>query len=380
MPKISPIRLGLIAVLVVVLVSLIANGTPYGVINWGFEGAKCNFYGVNIQSDISGSTGTNTLHRYQDAESILASISAGISGINTYYWTTHATPNDAGIGRTQKSGHTQTWPNLGIHVETNLQLQDINRQGDPLGYNSSNPMDAQRIEYWAKTLVKTEQTPDKTVYTWKYTKESFLLVPAEFWVGFYLVPSQTDAKTWSGWQEGEWRNLLTWFRLDFTIWDNAYKDPWMDDPKLNVFDSELNGTISSQQRTADYRGGFPIAGWIQGWEKAGTSKSAWEEGAMNNPLAIADQWWQTRGKDTKLYANQELSDLQAALQSKVQFAPGLIGQTISLYDAPDSQFSYTTDSKVDISSATNRIKTPDSSMKKIMYFPINVLNFGKSVV
>jgi len=384
--KISPIRLGLIAVLLVVLVSLVTQGTAFNTlseINPGFEGAKCYFYGADILPDATRSVnvpGTGVLHRYQDAENylILDDHQTYTNVKETYYWTTRGTPNDAGIGRTKSVGtFTQTWPNMGIHVESNIQLQDITRQGDPLGWNSSDPMSARRVEYWSKTLVNTDQTPDKTVYTYKLTKESFLLIPAEFWVGYYLVPSQTQANTMSGWQEGEWRDVQTWFRLDFTTWDNAYKDPWMDDPNLNAFDSANNGTISNQQRTADYRGGFPIAGWIQGWQKAGYEKSAWETGAMNNPSSTSDQWWQTRGTDTKLYSAEELTDLQAALMSKVQFAPGLIGQTLSLYDAPDSKFTYNPGSNVNnIGSLTDRVKTPDSSMKKVMYFPINVLNFG----
>lgn len=374
--RISPIRLGLIAVLVAILVSLVAqgNGLTFSSINPGFEGAKCDFYGVNIQS--------GPLHRYQDAEKTLFFTSVGTSH-DSYYWTTYATPNDAGIGRTSVLGAglggagTQTWPNLGIHVENNIQLQDITRQGDPLSWNSSDPTDARRVEYWSKTLVGTQQSPDKTVYTYKLTKDSFLLVPAEFWVGYYLVPSQTQANTWSGWQEGEWRNIQTWFRLDFVTWDNAYRDSWMDDPKLNVFDSVSNGTISNEQRTADYRGGFPIAGWIEGWQKAGYEKSAWEQGASYNLNSTSDVWWQTRGKDTMLYTAEQLTDLQAALMSKVQFAPSLIGQTLSLYDAPDSKFTYTPTSNVkDIGALTDKVKTPDSSMLKVMYFPINVLNFG----
>jgi hypothetical protein len=134
-----------------------------GAINPGFEGAKCYFYGADFRLD--GWTGAYTLHKYQDAETVLAqrSYADGFAAVTEkYFWTSVATPNDAGIGYSWNkqflAGPPQFTrkPDLQVHVESNIQLQDINRQGDPFNWNATNPMDAQRIEYWSKTPVKEE--------------------------------------------------------------------------------------------------------------------------------------------------------------------------------------------------------------------------------
>ena len=286
-----------IIILVLLFVALVGSGIlRLGTISPGFEGAKCYFYGSHFpRSSWTSYAGTDVLHKYQDAESYLVKRITGEGAgtrTNTVSWSSYATPNDAGM-RFESRLHylmggqdeVSCKPDLGIHVESNIQLEDINRQGDPLGWNISDPSSGQRIEYWSKTAVK-EETADKVLYHYTLTKESFIVCPAEFWVGFYLVPSQGNTGgTGSGWREGEWQGIVVWFMLDFTTWDNAYKDPWLDDPKVNVFDSPHNGTVLNQQRTADYRGGFPIAGWIQGWEKGGWQKMAWEEGAVSNSNA-----------------------------------------------------------------------------------------------
>jgi hypothetical protein len=351
----------------------------FGVINPGFEGAKCYGYGASFNFNEDW-TGTYALHKYQDAENLLVYHSGG-EGLGTridkIWWGSYATPNDIVLCRTSTlrylSGQEsiKAYPYLGIHVESNIQLQDINRQGDPLGWNDTNPMDAQRIEYWSKTAVK-EETTDKVLYHYTLTKESFLIVPAEFWVGFYLVPSQTNAGTGSGWCEGEWSNIVVWCMLDWTVWDNAYKDPWLDDPKINVFTSEHEGQVISEQRNWEYRGGFPVTGWIQGWEKAGwTSAPAYQE----SPL-----WYDTRSSESNVYTIEELEDLKDILMAKCSFTPSLVGQFISLYNEPSASFDYEPQlyegSTFPTDTVTDYVKTPDSRMKKTMYFPINILNFG----
>jgi len=357
-------------VLVLMLIVLVGGGViQLGTISPGFEGAKCKFYGADFRFNPDWQ-GTYQLHRYQDAEETLVH-----NGFDRIYWGSVATPNDAEIGwRHTYQGvliKAAEKPMLGMHVESNIQLEDINRQGDPLHWDDANPMDGRRIEYWSKTAVK-EETSDKVSYHYELSKESFLVVPAEFWVGFYLVPSQTDAGTGSGWREGEWSSIVVWFMLDWTIWDNAYKDPWLDDPKVNVFTTEHEGQVINEQRQWEYRGGFPITGWIQGWEKAGwTSAPTYQE----SPL-----WYETRSSESNVYTIEELADLKDILMSKVQFAPSLIGQFISLYNEPSASFDYETQlyegSDFSPETVTDYVKTPDSKMKKTMYFPMNILNFG----
>jgi len=354
--------------------------------NQGFEGAKCDFYGLYFPGGTwQGYSGTDTLHRYQDAESVLVQKQAGDGFTNTVSWTSLATANDAGTG--YESRKKYTWgpdevskkPDLKIHVESNLQLQDISRQGDPLNWNGTDPMDTRRIEYWSKKAVKINEVNDtannQTIITYQYqmTKESFILSPVEFWVGYYMIPSQENAGTGSGWREGEWQNIVVWLRLDFNTWDNAYKDSWIDDPQQNVFTSMYNGSILNQEKTNDYRGGFPIVGWIQDWQKAGWTSQG--------PNAEGPVWATRKGKNgDAYYTADQLGDLKNKLMAKVQFSPGMVGQFMSLYNQPEVKFQYKEDlSAADLNNnnaVTSHVKTPDSTMQKTMYFPMNIENLG----
>jgi hypothetical protein len=371
--------------LVCLLVSVFTLGPSglrqLGILNPGFEGAKCTFYGADFQwKDWSGSY---QIHPYGLHEETLVS-HAAFAASDRVYWVGAATPNDVGIGWNRQTGmNVEEEPVLGIHVESNIQLEDIDRQGDPIGWNTSDPQTGRRIEYWSRTAEK-EETADKILYHYTLTKESFLIVPAEFWVGFYLTPSDKDVgQAWSGWREGTWNNIVVWFRLDFVTWDNAYYDPWLDDPKSNVFTTMYDGYVLNQERTYEYRGGFPIAGWIQGWEKAGYQRMAWESGDIGDYSRQATDflWYQTRGDEQKIYADSSLADnseLQSKLKAKCSVSPGLIGQFLSLYDAPGSSFTYELQAPnfADNQSQTNLVKAPDTRMKKTMYFPINLIEYG----
>jgi hypothetical protein len=101
----------------------------------------------------------------------------------------------------------------------------------------------------------------------------------------------------------------------------------------------------------------------------------WESGSVSNPSLNDSVWLQTRGKESIIYALSEKPELKATLMSKCKFAPGLVGETIMLYDAPESMFTYNLPAGASDAS-TSMVKTPDSRMKKVMYFPINIQNFG----
>ena len=368
----------LIAMLVIFFVSMPSLAIMLGIISPGFEGAKCYGYGADFRWG-NNWPGTYILHRYQDAEEPLVS-NQYYGSWDRIYWATVATPNDMRVGWQTGSTHLITgakmidkeYPTVGIQIESNIQLQDINRQGDPLGWDITDPMSGKRIEYWAKTPIK-EETADKVLYHYTVTKESFIVAPSEFWVGFYLLPDTKNAGTGSGWREGEWNNIVIWFMLDFTVWDNAYKDSWLDDPKINVFTNDHEGKIISRQRTDDYRGGFPIAGWVQGWEKAGWTSVGPEESPV---------WLQTKGKEDKTYTIDQLAQLKEKLMAKVDFTPGLVGQFLSLYNTPSATFDYEPsmlEGNYADDDVTQYTKTPDSRMQKTMYFPINIGTFGTLV-
>jgi len=365
------------------LVMVVAVAYPLGTIQPGFEGAKCNFYGANFNWDEF--EGEDVLHRYQDAEDPILyrdhhNIIGTLVGEEKVYWSSYATPNDAGIGwyewKYPWSKEERERPHIKVHVESNVQLEHITRQGDPdpLAWNLDNPLEGRRIEYWSKKGTKTTETEDIVTYEYELTKESFLITPAEFWVGCYLVPAQDEAGTDSGWREGEWSDMTLWFRLDFHVWDNAYFDDWLDDPEDQVYTTEYGGTVISKDKKIEpdaYRGGFPIAGWIQGWEKAGWTSDI-IAGEQQSPI-----WYEVKGDETATYTDAQLYELRDKLMSKVEFSPGMVGQFISLYDEPEAQFSYEpSNTNYQTDSLAQSVKTPDTSMKKTMYFPINVENFG----
>lgn len=363
--------------LVGVILVFMFSQTQMGIFSPGFEGAKCYGYGADFRFN-SDWDGTYQLHKYQDAEYPLVEHEA-YGCTDKIFWSTVGTPNDAGIAWHYHHAirGDEFKPDLMVHVESNIQLEDINRQGDPLGWNIANPTSGQRIEYWSKTTVK-EETEDRIYYHYELKKESFIVAPAEFWVGFYLIPSQSNAGTASKWREGEYTNIVDWLMLDWTVWDNAYEDPWLDDPEVNVFDTPHDGVVLNEQKTWEYRGGFPIAGFIKEWEKAGwTSAPTYQE---------SPQWYETRGKESLTYTIEELADLRDKLMAKCSFAPSLVGQFISLYNEPSASFDYEGDmyqggyANVDYEDENNpvvaSVRTPDSDMKKTMYFPINILNFG----
>jgi len=357
--------------------------------NEGFEGAKCDVYGVYFPSGSwQGYSGTDTLHKYGDAVSILAQQknSEGMATrTNTVTQTTFGTPNDAGYGYESRykyayggQDEVSTKPDVKITVDSSLQLQDISKTGDPLNLNTN---DARIIEYWSKKAVKVSQVDDpqnnRTVitYTYEYTKERFLLTPVEFGVEFCLDPAQENAGTGSGWREGEWQHILVWFRLDFNTWDNAYKPSWIQDNQdTQVYQSYYNGTVTSQESPqSDYRGGFPIAGWIQDWQKAG-----WSYQGLYSESPI----WATReGHDGHaMYTAADLRDLKDKLMSKVKFSPDLVGQFLSLYNDADPNFQYKDELKSpdwnNNNATTKGVKSPDSTMHKVMYFPMNIENLG----
>jgi len=107
---------------------------------------------------------------------------------------------------------------------------------------------------------------------------------------------------------------------------------------------------------------------------------------VNSPNAESPQWLQTRGKENEIYTPEELADLKDKLMAKCSFAPSLIGQFLSLYNEPSAQFTYEASmyesgySDINYEDENNpvvsAVRSPDSSMKETMFFPINILNFG----
>lgn len=363
---------------IVVAYALHSNGLlPLGVIGVGFEGAKCNFYGADFE--FADWQGCGTLHRYQDAESILVQHEA-YGFWDRIKWGSYAVPNDLSIVWEYKHAGTgdAAMPELGIHIEQNLAFEEVNRQGDPIGYNQSDPASRERINVIHKYAEKILDDDTHVQYRWTAEVESYMIVPTEFWLGFNLVPSnQQTGGTDSGWREGTWSGILLWFRLDFSQWDLAYNDPWLNNPVTNVFDTPYQGYIINREQSQSFRGGFPVAMWVQGWERAGWSNYA---GQTTYPI-----WVTTRGDQQNQYTMDQMAELKDILMAQTRFSPQpLLGNWLNMFTDPSASFSYEfqqSDFSVDptnpnSSPLLSKIKSFDTSQMRVMYFPLNVINYG----
>jgi hypothetical protein len=361
--------------------------TMVPVVNPGFEGAKCDFYGAVFNDpSLTGSPGAGTIHVYQDAvyEQPLVSYSDNYGNREKIYWAVYDTPNNLKISWQHQTvgivpGPLVDHPDLGIHVQSDIQLEDISRQGDPLHWNDSDVQAGRQIEYWTMKAVKTSETSEKVTYSYVYTKQKCLITPAEFWIGFYVDPAQQNAQTGSGWREGEWHNVQLWFTLRWDTWNNAYQKVWANDNDPNVNRAYYpNGTVTSTEPPSEQFGtGFPIAAFIKGWEKAGWDSSSWESGPVSNPNEVYPVWLQTRGTSQTQYTPNDLANLKDALMAKASTSPGLVGDFLTLMDAPGSGFTYEA-KETDFSDANlvNALKAPDTRMKSTMYFPVTVSDVG----
>lgn len=363
----------------------------FNVYNPGFEGVKCNVHGINFAWGNMWD-GVNILHRYQDHENILMFAegstdrgwtSTATSTISTIKWGTAATPNYVTVtGRTEIPGYSvRSVPDLFVHVENNPQLQDVNRQGDPLGWDLGT--DLRVVNYWLPDLMEAtvvSETDTTITYDVSATRETVLLVPVDFWLGVGVDASTENALRSSDWREGQWKDMAVWFRLDFNTWDLAYGNDWKNDDGGQTFDAQVNQYAANYQLSSDYRGGFPIAGWIQGWEKAG-----WTSYESN---AESPTWFKSKGKDERTLTLEQsaILGIKDDLQSRVNIAPSTVGTTLSLYTEPSSQFIYSTELETAVGEdpaileqMIDGVKTPSSAMQKTMYFPVNILDVGTKV-
>jgi len=161
-------------------------------------------------------------------------------------------------------------------------VHDVNVHGDPLG--SSDPMEIKYIEYL------TPQKKEGNTITFK--KYVIHVVPVEF-----VVQMSVRGDRWAGWE-----NTHLWLSLETTAWRTAFTESqveaiqeWLDK------DPPENATLSAY----DFRGGFPIWGWVTEWD----------------PLTWCDE------------DERETSPPQNAYDN-VRIRPDLAGREIALYTEP----------------------------------------------
>jgi len=367
-----------------------------GILNPGFEGGKATIYGATIFNQ--GYIGSNVFSLYQNASSNKYIVYKGMpfftpasSSTDYYYWANDHLPYDTLIGHrypvyanipTVPIGYGE-YPQLGAYIG-DIQLQGVDIHGDPTNYGTN---EAQRINFYPKTLVPSTTSGNVTTYSYSVTETSLLLVPAEFYISFYLVPSQQDYGTaLSGWREGGYSNVQIWCRLDWTTWNNAYYDSWLNDSNANMFISTYGGAIANQQQLSNFRGGFPIASWIQKWQKAGYNSlpDTQQQGGSYTPNAESATWYTMMGaQGPKTYTAEQLSQLQQNLLACIQINPSLIGEPLSLFTDVTPNWNYYNDPLAfensdpnDTNSLISLANAPSTGMAQTMYFPVDIANLA----
>lgn len=161
-------------------------------------------------------------------------------------------------------------------------IQDVNIHGDPLGYGD--PTEIKYVEYHTPTITQGNQIT--------FTKYCIHIVPVDFTVQLSV----------RGYKNLGWEDTHLWLKIYTVVWRNAFTQnqveqiqEWLDR------DPPENATISAY----NYRGGFPIWGWIGEWD----------------PLT----WYDEEERETQ--PPQEALD-------NVRIYPSMEGREITLYTNP----------------------------------------------
>jgi len=372
------------------------------IVNPGFEGAKCNAYGVVIQSSGVSSTnyvppwtGLDTVHFVGNNENPIAS--AGVPQFigESYTWGSGTGASQMTIKHLRTNGISGVENQITTDIESNIQLEDFNYQtSTPLAIPGTNdPTLADYIQYWhlaSTSTITSSNSTDSTGYVtvtttnstaYTLTKQDILLVPGDFHIDISIVPSNANAGTGSGWQEGSFSNIQFWYMLSWYNWLNSLGSVVQNDPNPPTIP---NGAIN-RNSLFNVRGGVPISAWIQNYYmpvktdtgiiydllnvRAGTSGST-------NTITLAGS--QLAGSD--LPANL-LSNLKAMVENGL--SPSLKGHYIDLYTQPSDQFTYVSLQPDNISAAAlahANSPVPDSQTElPNEYFKIGVTGLGTYV-
>lgn len=164
------------------------------------------------------------------------------------------------------------------------------------------------------------------------------IIPAEFVIQISAVPSQEGVYTWT--------NTRIWYVLDTVVWENA-------------FPGTLASTLSLENSStvllaSNYRGAFPILGWIDKYQ----------------------DWTWTKPDGS---SNTVPPDSMAA--AFCQLDPSLEGREITLYTAPDSTYNRMLSSDIVndeefLRKALEPNNLPDPRFAQTVYFYITLTNFG----
>jgi len=297
-----------------VAVLLLAFGPTLLSIVPGPEGVRGSHYGVQF--------GLSDTIREGSAYDALPSGFTWTDNSPSSYVITKAEESGEPWGGYWLSGPTWWYDHGSGQIRSEIQHPVI--RDDPVG------LDDRTLEYYKYVKVSdTEVEIRKVVVD---------MVSADFVIQISAVPGQGIHT---------WEDLVIWYELDTVTWMNAYKDEPPADP-----DPLTNDSV--ELMSSNYRGAFPIIGWIEEYKD-------WiftdEEGLMRSSPP---------------------NDESVAY---VQLSPDLEGRFIDLYTTPGTTYTLATNEEVlaNPEAALRPSALPDPRFAENVYFKITALNFGAYV-
>lgn len=361
-----------------------------GIVNPGFPGAEASCYGAtylpafaNSHAYTAGWNGLGIIHPVGANEPSLANQSGG-SGPFGWFSESYQEQWGAGSGPAsmtiqESSSDTSQYAGLNVHqlsteVQTQIPLANFNYQNStPLQISNALPWDqGELLQYWnaqasATTSVKLSNGTVVNSTTYTATSNSLLLIPGNFYITLSIPPSQDNAVTNSHWQEGTWSNINLWYVIYWYEWLNAYGNVL----KNGEVPPTIPANSLNRQDQFNIRGGFPLAGWIQGYEVP----------VQTSTGSFVDLYeFLTNGGKT--YAG---SQIDPNVVAKINLDPSLTGRQVTLYTQPSESYSLplwtlpsgSIDQDPNFASSQGLSQSPDfQTVLPAEYFKIGLKSFG----
>jgi hypothetical protein len=336
----------------------------------GFEGAKCELAGATPLGPTGmGWSGVGTYCPVQLSKELAGHAANFYS--DRVYWANYQPTSQLVYWDYHSPTGGDDQLQLLIETEKEVQLANLNQQGDPINWDSQQQTTVIQYQPSASSiqgdanrdLVKTVNNDGTTSYT--LTKRSFLLVPADLHIAFSIPPVNSKSFHMSGWQEGDWMPMQFWFKLDFFTWQQQ-GDPWNRIDGSSEWDAgywklnDANTTVTKQSNPYTPGGGFPVSGWIQGYLVNVPQTTNWD--------ALLD---------TLKPSGQVKAGTFSPIDAKTNFYPSLLGRAIELYSSPGQTGKVTLDTKGQDAIIQEAKTFPWAGGATVpAYFPITMNGFG----
>jgi len=340
----------------------------------GFEGAKCELVGA-VQMGWPDWNGYNTYGPFNRGAYIADHEAAGSS--DQVYWA-NSDPFNALIVWDHRGLNYLDRIQMLVETQQQVKLENLDRMGDPLDWNGTEYFNTVQYQPNSERELGKKVEGEETRYT--LTKKTILLVPAEIHISISIPPANDHAGAHSsGWQEGEWPNLELWFKLDFTVWNTLTK-PYAGSDVLP--EDRTDGILTSfgespmteygiQKALYEQKGGFPIAGWVQGYlENVGPD---W-------PEDYDDEIWNVIKSDYSHPTYKLTEKTKAVLDAKTNTIPSLIGRSIALFSSANDPSETYTGNYVGFQTILEQARVYSLVPSQVpAYFPITVQTLGTHV-